>query len=108
MGSSTVPLSQHIEQKRFHVKVESFVLKEQLGHETQVLAVHLVLLSIHLKEGEALVSVDLVARGMMPRADTLHKDNTELGRGEMKCSGQWEESAAHTTPSGNRTQDTSI
>ena len=69
--SFAVPLGQHVEEERLHVKVQSLVLQEELCHEAQVLAVHLVLLPIYLEERQPLVSVDLVARGMTPGADFL-------------------------------------
>ena len=71
MGPLAVPLSQHVEEERLHIKVEGLVLQEELGHEAEVLAVHLVLLPIHLEEGEPLVAVDLVTRWVAPAADVL-------------------------------------
>lgn len=66
-----VPLNEHVEEKWLHIKVECLVLQEQLGHEAEVLAVHLVLFPVNFEEGQAPMSVNLVARGMAPAADFL-------------------------------------
>ena len=38
-----VHLSQYVEEKWFHVKVECLVVQEELGHQTEVLTVDLVI-----------------------------------------------------------------
>lgn len=49
MAPLFVILRQHIEQKRFHVIIQSLVVQEQLRQQTQVLAVDLIDIPIHLE-----------------------------------------------------------
>ena len=82
-----VTLGQNIEEKRFHVVVEGFVVQEQLSQETQVLTVDLADVPVHLEDGEVCFAVDLVCRGVEPgafgsmaleQATTLEVLETEL------------------------------
>lgn len=73
MSTFIVPFSQHVEEEGLHIKVQCLVLQEELGHEAQVLAVHLVLLPVNLKEGQTFMSVDLIAWRVTPRADFLRR-----------------------------------
>ena len=41
MAALLVNLSQYVEEKWLHIKVESLVVQEEFGHETEVLAVDL-------------------------------------------------------------------
>ena len=53
-----------VKQEGLHVIVERLVVKEELGQQAQVLAVHFIVLAVHLKHAEPGVAVDLVARGV--------------------------------------------
>ena len=75
--ASRVVLCHDIEEKRLHCKVESFVFEEEFGHETEALAVDLVLLSVHFKHRRLPTSVDLSARWVTPRTQTLGTHNIE-------------------------------
>ncbi len=71
MCALAVPLCENVEQKRLHIKVQGLVLQKELCHEAEVLAVNLMLLTVHLKEGETLMPVDLVPGRVAPGADIL-------------------------------------
>ncbi len=93
VSSLVVPLGQHIEEERFHVKVQGLVFQEEFGHEAEMLAVDLVLLSVYLKEGQTLMPIDLIPRGMTPTTDPLeqhidHDNITQRGRGQVRE--EWE------------------
>ena len=49
VASLLVHLSQYVEQEWFDVKVECLVVQKEFGHETEVLAVDLMITTIHLK-----------------------------------------------------------
>ena len=66
-----VKLGHDVEEERLHIKVERLVLEEELGHETETLAVDLVLLPVHLKHRGLPVPVDLPAWRVTPRAHRL-------------------------------------
>ena len=71
MSSLLVHLTQDVEQEWLHIKIKCFVVQEQLGQKTQVLAVDLVVCSIHLVDAEGPLAVNVAARGLSPRALTL-------------------------------------
>ena len=71
MAALRVALRHDVEEEGLHVEVQCLVVEEELGHEAQALAVHLVQLSIHLEGGDLALAVDLVAGGVSPRADGL-------------------------------------
>ena len=70
-----VALRHDVEEKRLNVKVERLVIEEELGHQAQALAVHLVQLSVDLEGGDLALAVDLVAGGVAPRADGLERES---------------------------------
>ena len=49
MAASTVRPCHHIEKKWLYVEIESLVFQEELGHETEMLTVHFVFLSVDFK-----------------------------------------------------------
>lgn len=49
MAALFVHLRQNVEEKRLHVKVEGLVIQKEFGHQTEVLAVDLVVTAIHFK-----------------------------------------------------------
>ena len=53
---------QHVEMERLNVVVESLVVEEEFRQQTEVLAVDLGPVSIHLKHRQVVTSVDLIAR----------------------------------------------
>ena len=66
--------SHDVEQEGVGVVIERLVIEKELGEETQVLRVGLVLAAVDLEEGDLLLPVDLVARrvpqpalGQVPR-----------------------------------------
>jgi hypothetical protein len=52
----------NIKEEGLHVIVERLVIKEELGEQAEILAVHFIVLSIDLEDGQIVVTVDLVAR----------------------------------------------
>lgn len=69
--ATTVRLCHHVEEEWLHVKVERLVFKEEFGHETEVLTIHLVLLPVHFKHGQLALPVNLVAGWVSPCANIL-------------------------------------
>lgn len=63
-----VILGEDVEQKGLHIVVEGFVVQEQLGQQTEVLAVDLVGVAIHLEHGDVATAVDLGSRRVAPGA----------------------------------------
>ena len=63
-----VPLHEHVEQERLHIVVERLVVEEELREQTQLLAVALLQLPVHLEHRQRAVLVDLVARRVPHRA----------------------------------------
>ena len=66
--------SHDVEQEGVGVVIERLVIEKELGEETQVLRVGLVLAAVDLEEGDLVLPVDLVARrvpqpalGQVPR-----------------------------------------
>lgn len=49
----------HVEQERFHIVVQRFVIEEKFGQQTQVLAVLFVPFAIHLPHAELTLAVNL-------------------------------------------------
>ena len=49
MTAALVHLGEDVEQEWLHIKVESFVVEKQFCHETEILTVHLVITTVHLK-----------------------------------------------------------
>ena len=49
VAAVAVHVRHDVEEERFHVEVQSLVVQEQHGQQTQVLAVDLVLLAVHLQ-----------------------------------------------------------
>jgi hypothetical protein len=74
----SVPQGKHIEEEWLHIKVKCLVLEEELSHEAEVLAVHLVLLSVHLKERDTLVAIDLVPGWVAPTTYPLNERGKEV------------------------------
>ena len=63
--TSVVTLAHHVEEEGVRVVVERLVVQEQLGKQAQVLGVVLVLASVYFKEGNRVLSVDLIPRGIL-------------------------------------------
>ena len=68
MCATLIALAQDVEEEEVDVVVQGLVVQEELGQVTQVLAVHLLLLAIHLKHADAAVAVDLLAWRMLQLA----------------------------------------
>ena len=66
MTTLAVVLSQDIEEERLHVIVEGLVVEEELDQQTEVLAVDLVGVAVHLEHGHPVPPVDLHPGGMAP------------------------------------------
>lgn len=49
MAAMLVNLSQDVKQEWLHIKVECLVIQKQFGHQTKILAVNLMIASIHFK-----------------------------------------------------------
>lgn len=68
----------HVEQEWLDVVVQRLVVQEQLGQQTQILTVQLVLLAIHFEHRQATFPVYLVAGRLTPNALGLQVDEAEL------------------------------
>lgn len=62
VGALLVDLAQDVEEERVDVEVERFVVEKELGHEAQVLTIELVLVAVHLEDGQGALAVDFFAR----------------------------------------------
>lgn len=62
MGTLLVNLTKDVEHERINIKIESFVIKKQFCHETQVLAVELVLVPINFEDWKCSFPVNLFTR----------------------------------------------
>ena len=61
MISHGIVLAEDVEVEGVDVVVQGLVIEEELGNETQVLAIGLLVLCVHLKHRDTVISVDLVA-----------------------------------------------
>lgn len=61
MISHGIVLTEDIKVEGVDVVVQGLVIEKELGNEAQVLTVGLLVLSVHLKHRDAVISVDLVA-----------------------------------------------
>jgi hypothetical protein len=52
---------EHIEQKRFDVKVQGFVVQKQFRQETQILAINLIRFSVDFEKTQIILAVDFFA-----------------------------------------------
>ena len=59
---TTTRTSEDVKEEGLDVVVQRLVVQEELGQQAQVLAVHLVVLAVHLKHAQAAVAVDFVPR----------------------------------------------
>ena len=66
---------EHVEEERLDIVVQRLVVEKQFGEKTQVLAVDLVGVAIHLEHGEVVSAVDFVGR-WMEQAALLLQQNT--------------------------------
>ena len=62
MISSVITLAHDIKEEGVRVVVQSFVIKKQLGKETQVLGVVFVLSSVNFKERNGIFPIDFITR----------------------------------------------
>ena len=62
MAAELVVGGKDVEEEGFDVVVERLVVEEELGEKTQVLAVDLVGVAVHFKDGQVVASVNLVGR----------------------------------------------
>lgn len=62
MEAAVVELSHHVEQEGVRVVVESLVVEEELGQQTEILSVAFVLPAVDLEERNRLFPVNLVTR----------------------------------------------
>ncbi len=68
MSPLPVHLTENVKEKRAYIKVEGLVVQKELGQETQVLTVQFMVLSIHLKDGQDSLPIDLLARRLAHKA----------------------------------------
>ena len=68
MAPVGVAFRHDVEQKRFDVKVKSFVIEEEFCQQTQILTVHFVLLPVHFKDGNVIFAINFIAGRMTPHA----------------------------------------
>ena len=55
MAALLVVLSEHVEEERLDVVVESLVVQEELDEQTEVLAVDLVCVAVYLEDAEVVL-----------------------------------------------------
>jgi hypothetical protein len=76
VAPTLIILREHIEQKRLNVKVQRLMVQEQLGDQTQILAVDFARVAINLEHTQlsGRITVDLAAwrRERRPLARLLH------------------------------------
>lgn len=60
MTALFIILRESVEQEGLHVIVEGLVVEEEFGQQTEVLAVDLAHVAVHLEHGQVVVAVDLV------------------------------------------------
>ena len=61
MGACLIILCEDVEEEGLHIKVQGFVVKEQLSQQTQVLAVEFAGVAVHFKDWQGLVPVDFIS-----------------------------------------------
>ncbi len=80
---------QYIKEERFDVIVKRLVIEKELCQKAEILAIDLVDVAIHLKDGQVIFSVDFSGRGVPPQAlghvpiqngTTLHVLETKLAQ----------------------------
>ena len=96
MATFAVILSEDIEEKGLHVIVQGLVVQKEFGQQAEILAVDLTHDSIHLKNGEIILAVNLICRWVEPLAlgamvfkdaPTLHVFETELADKQLRQHG---------------------
>jgi len=60
-----IDFTQDIEEERVDIIVQGLMIQEELGKQAQILAVDLVLLPIHLKDRQVLITINLFSRGVL-------------------------------------------
>ena len=71
MSARLVYLTQDVEQKRFHVKVQGFMVEKKFGNETEILSVDFVLFPVGFVDGKCTFSIDFFAWRLPQRALAL-------------------------------------
>lgn len=84
---------QDVEEERFDVVVERFVIEEKLGQQTEILAIDFVDVAIHFEDGQVIFAIDFRSWRMPPQAlghvsiqngATLHVLETELAQEQFR------------------------
>lgn len=57
---------QHVKQKRLHIVVKRFVIKEKLRQQTQILTVNFVGISVHFEHRDFAATIDFCAGRVAP------------------------------------------
>ena len=83
VGPILVVECEDVEEEGLHIIVECFVVKEQLGQQTQVLTVQLTGIAIHLKHRQLLVAVDFISWGVQHAALILQSKHFKLSTSSM-------------------------
>ena len=63
---------QHIEEEGLHIVIQGFVVEEEFGEQTQVLAVDLIRIAVYLKHGQVFCTIDLIGWRMVHITLLLH------------------------------------
>ena len=71
VSTRLVYLAQDVEKKRFHVKVQGFVVEKKFGNETEILSVDFVLFPVGFVDGKCTFSIDFFAWRLPQRAFAL-------------------------------------
>ena len=65
VGATLITFTEDVKKDEIKIVVQGFVVQEQLCQVAEVLAVHLLLLAIHLKHADTAIAVDLLAWRML-------------------------------------------
>lgn len=74
MSSLPVDFREDVEQERFDVEVQSFVVEKQLGEETEILTVQFGFLSVDFVNGERVFAIDFLT-GRKPHRTFRQQDD---------------------------------
>jgi len=61
VAASLVTFGEDVKEEWFDIIIKRFVVEKQFGKEAEVLAVDLVLLAVHFKDGQIVLTIDLIA-----------------------------------------------
>lgn len=84
MTAFPVVFRKHVEQERLHVVVQRLVVQEKFRKQAQVLAIDLIDIAVHLKDGDVTAAVNLSGGWMLPSAFVLMSLQYSLALGVLQ------------------------